>query len=179
MEKREKIIVIMVVVAALYGVIDFTLTSKKKKLESLSLNTSSPVIAMSSAELEALISADNIKIAALTVSINDPWPKQIFTTELIDFDGEKKVDETREALMNELRAKVNDLYYSGFVSMGDDRIAIINNMDYRIGEQIEGFTITKITIDAVQISASDANFDIPATTELQPPVPGQTPPQPE
>ncbi len=70
--------------------------------------------------------------------------------------------------MNDLRAKADQLVYSGFVATDSDRIAIINNMDYRIGEQINGFTITKITPESVQISQEDAIFDIPATTEQAP-----------
>lgn len=180
MEKRERIIVIMVVVAALYGAIDFTLTSQKKKARSASPGAESAAVVAASAELESLISADNKKIARIASSINEPWAEQIFATGPLEYDGEKKIDETREALLNDLKARVSQLFYSGFAAMNDDRIAIINGMDYREGEQIEGFTITKITIDVVQVSAGDASFDIPATTELPPPAAsGHMPPKPE
>lgn len=169
MEKREKIIVVMVVVAALYGVVDFTLTSHKKKSKSISPSSLPTMAAVASSELETLITADNKKIARIAVSINEPWTEHYFAKGPINFDGENKIDATREALLNELKAQISQLYYTGFVSMGDDRIAIINGMDYRIGEQIEDFTIMKITMDTVQVSASNAVFDIPALTEMSPP----------
>jgi len=180
MEKREKIIVIMVVVAALYGAIDFTLTSQKKKGKAAPSAESTPTAVVTPAELASLISADNKKIAQIAASLNEPWKEHIFTSGPIDYDGEKKIDASREALLNELKAKVGQLFYSGFVSTNDDRIAIINGIDYRVGEQIEGFTVTKITIDAVQVSAHDASFDIPATAVLPPPAgSGHMPSKPE
>lgn len=167
MEKREKIIVIMAILAAAYGVIDFTLSAKKKN--AATSPTFAPAVQnVSSEEIGSLISDDNKKMARIAALMNENWSRQVFAAGAIEFDGEKKIDSTREALLNELKEKASQFFYSGFVSMNDDRIAIINGMDYRVGEQIEGFTISKITMDAVQVTASEANFNIPASVELSP-----------
>ncbi len=168
MQKREKIIVVLVIIAMIYAAIDFTLTSQKKQATLAPPQTTSQATAELTAKLQAIASPDDKKIDGLASSLTEPWSDEIFDPEIINFDSEKKEDETKIAAMNDLRAKADQLVYSGFVATDSDRIAIINNMDYRIGEQINGFTITKITPESVQISQEDAIFDIPATTEQAP-----------
>ena len=169
MQKREKIIVIAAVIAAIYGAVDFSMSRHQKKAPAIDnqARTDSPSPELLSAEISSLASADNQKIDRLTALINEPWPEEIFTLRPTPL-GTEKIDTTTDADLQELRDKARQLVYSGFVDMEGDRIAIINDMDYRIGEQINGFTITKISQESVQVSQHDTIFDIPATTELAP-----------
>lgn len=179
MNKREKIILGLVVIALIYAAIDFSLASRKKKAALRPAQTASKAAAELTARLSTTSSPDDHKIDSLAASLTEPWPEQIFAVGQITFDTEKKVDEKAIAHLNELRAKAEQLVYSGFVATDSDRIAIINDMDYRVGEQINGFTITTITKESVQVSQQDATFDIPATTEQAPPLAAGKPPSPE
>jgi hypothetical protein len=179
MQKREKIIVVLVIIAMIYGAIDFTLTRQKKKATLAPAKTTSQSTAELTTKLQAIASPNDQKINGLASAITEPWPDGIFALAPINFDNEKKEDETKIAALNDLRAKADQLVYSGFVATDSDRIAIINNMDYRIGEQINGFTITKITQESVQISQEDAIFDIPATTEQAPDPAAEKAPNPQ
>jgi len=181
MQKREKIIIALVIVAIIYGALDFTLSSRKKQADaSRPTQTASKAALDLTAKLQALSSPDDRKIDGLAASLTEPWPEQIFVPGQITFDTEeKKVDEKAAADLNILRAKVEQLVYSGFVATDSDRIAIINDMDYRVGEQINGFTITKITKESVEVSQQEATFDIPATTEQAPALSEKKAPAPE
>lgn len=170
MQKREKIIVALVIIAIIYAAIDFTLARQKKRAaQGASVQTTTNwTTAELTAKLQAIATPDDQKIDGLAATITKPWPDGVFATGFISFDDEKKEDETKIAALNDLRSKADELVYSGFVATDSDRIAIINNMDYRIGEQISGFTITKITKESVQLSQADAFFDIAASSEQAP-----------
>ncbi len=178
MQKREKIIVSMVIIAAIYGAVDFTLNSQKKELADLAVQPDSQAIAELAAQLGPLSSADNQKIARLAASINEPWPEEVFVLRQTDFGNDKQIEKTKGPDINNLRNQADQLIYSGFLSMGTDRIAIINGMDYRIGEQINGFTITKINPESIQVSLQEAFFDIAASTEAAPALSTDKAPQP-
>lgn len=168
MQKREKIILILVFIAAVYGIIDFTMASQKKKAASLLNKKDNQSVVDLTAQLSALTSADDKTYDRLAAAMTEPWPEQLFVPGQTYFGAEKKVDEKVEAAVGSLRAKAEQLVYSGFLAMGDERLAIIDGMDYRIGDVIDGFTITKISQNTVQVSQQDTLFDIPAITEQAP-----------
>lgn len=166
MQKREKIIVILAILAAVYGVVDFTLSRQPKKGGGSQAQPEGLSIAEIAGQLSTLSSAESQKIARLAASINDPWQEQVFVLRGADFGSPKETDEPSGPDVGHLKDQASQLVYSGFLAMGADRIAIINGMDYRVGEQINGFTITKISQEAVQVSQQTAFFDIPASIEL-------------
>jgi len=168
MQKREKIIVCLAIIAAIYGAADMTLSSQKKKTAALQTQSDSQTITEIASQLSPLSSAANQKISSLAASINEPWPDQVFVRHRTDFGNDKKIEEPKDRDLSNLRDQAEQLIYSGFLAMGSDRIAIINDMDYRIGEQVNGFTITKISQESVQVSQQDAFFDIPASIEPDP-----------
>lgn len=169
MKKSEKILVVMVGVAILYGLADFTLSQQKKKDEA---RDSSPSTAQASAELTAQLgavaSASDQKIDQLTTTLLvDSWPAQVFALRTVDFVTDTKLEEEKAALYKDLQAKAQTLVYSGFVAMGGERMAILNDMDYRVGDMVEGFTVASISQDKVQVRLREDLFDIPAITEEQ------------
>lgn len=170
MQKREKIIASLAIIAAIYGAVDITLSSQKKKATALQTQSDSQTIVEIASQLSPLASSENQKIASLAAAINEPWPEQVFVRRKPDFGNDKKIEieEPKGPDLSNLREQAEQLIYSGFLAMGSDRIAIINDMDYRIGEQVSGFTITKISQESVQVSQQDALFDIPASIEPEP-----------
>lgn len=176
MQKREKIIVILVVIVAIYGVVDFTLSSRKKGGGPPPTQPAGVATAELTAELTALAAPRDQVIDRLAASLNEPWPGRHFVTGLPAFGGEEKVDQTKTALLNALRDKASQLVYSGYLAMGTARIAIINGLDYEVGEEINGLTITKISQDSVQVSEQGAVFDLPSTTEPTPSAAKEGPP---
>ena len=173
MQKREKIIVIMAVIAAIYGAVDFTMNRQQKKTVIVAppTGTDSQTTGELTAQLSVFASANHQKIDHLSALLNEPWPEKSFALRATPFSSKKEVDESTGADLHKLSDQASQLVYSGFLAMGADRIAIINDMDYRVGEQINGFTITKINQEAVQVSQRDATFDIPVTTEQAPALP--------
>ena len=168
MQKREKIIVSLAIIAAIYGAVDMTLSRQKKKTAAIQTQSDSQTIAEIASQLSPLASAANQQIAGLAASINEPGPDQLFVRRRAAFDSDKKIEEPKGPELSNLKDQAEQLIYSGFLAMGSDRIAIINDMDYRIGEQVNGFTITKISQESVQVSQQDAFFDIPASIEPDP-----------
>lgn len=175
MQKREKIILILVFIAALYAVVDFTLTSQKKKAAKSAPQVDAKVVAELTSQLTALSSKDDLAIDRLAATIGEPWPGEAFVLTPPYFGKEEKVDPTKSAAQEDLRAKALQLVYSGFLAMGDDRIAIINGMDYRVGEEVDGFTISKISQETVEVNAQGGVFAVHATTEQAPPPAAETP----
>lgn len=169
MKKSEKIILSLVLVAALYAVVDFSMTRQKKKAVTLQAQTQADTqgIAELSAQLSALSSPADRKIDLLAASIADPWPETTFVLQQVDFGNTEQVEEPQDSVFIDLQAKANLLVYSGYLAMGSDLIALINGMDYRVGEQVNGFTVTKISKEAVQVSQNDATFTVPVFTEKE------------
>jgi len=175
MKQSEKIILVLVFLAAIYAVVDFSLTRQKKMAAKIQTQTDSQGLAELSAQVSGLSSEADRKIDRLATTINEPWPETIFVPHQVDF-GNKKEEveepkeqkETKDAAIIELQTKANHLIYSGFLAMGSDLIAIINGMDYKIGEQINGFTLIAISQEAIQVSQQDANFTVPAVVEKDP-----------
>lgn len=168
MQKREKIIVGAAILAGIYGAVDFTLSRQHKKTAELPTQSDSQTIAEIARQLGPLTSTESQKIARLAAAINEPWPAQVFVNRRTDFGNENKGEATKGPGNDRLRGQAEQLIYSGFLAMGSDRIAIINDMDYRIGEQVNGFTITKISPESIQVSQQDVFFDIPASIEPDP-----------
>lgn len=168
MQKREKIIVGAAIIAALYGAVDLSLNSQRKKAVELPAQPDGQALTDLAGQLSALSSIESQKIASLAASLNEPWPGQLFVLGRAEFGGIEKIEESRGPELNALRAQAEQLIYSGFLAMGSERIAIVNGMDYQVGEQVNGFTITKIRPEAIQVSQQEAFFDIPASTEPDP-----------
>ena len=168
MKKSEKIILSLVFIAAIYAVVDFSMARQKKIAVKLQAQPDSQGIAELSAQVSALSSDADRKIDRLATAINEPWPDTIFVLHQTEFGNKKAVEEpkaTKDAVISDLQLKANQLIYSGFLAMGAELIAIINGMDYKIGEQINGFTLTSISQEAIQLSQKDAVFTVPAITE--------------
>lgn len=157
MQKREKIIVIITIIAALYGVVDYWL-SHHNKVVTPAANTA--IAGKLTAKLAAISSPDNKRLQDLADRINKPW-HNIFTSQSLDKMSSSPKDQ-QKTLYEKLSVQVNKFIYSGYLEMGNSKIAIINKHDYRIGDNISGFILQKISPVAIQLSQRGFNFTIMA-----------------
>jgi hypothetical protein len=164
MKKSETIIVSLVFIAAVYGIVDFSLARHRKEAASVEAKTDSQGLTELNTQISALAANTNSKFDQLAASINEAWPETTFVLKQAVF-GHKEVDPAKDTALNDLQTQANQLLYSGFLSMGTDLIAIINGMDYKIGEQVNGFTIIKITQESIQLTQKDATFTVQAVIE--------------
>lgn len=162
MQKREKIIIALVIIAAVYGAVDFTLNNQKERSVHSPSQSDSKKIVELTAQLGALSSPENQKFDRLAASIIEPWPEHFFAPVQTTFGNDKKADQTQDTAMDEVRDKASQLIYSGFLAMGTDSIAIINGMDYRVGDMVDGFTVTAISPEAVELLQRGITFTIRA-----------------
>ena len=168
MKKSEKILVILVALALLYGVVDFVMRGQRKAVVSQpGTEAAGQVAADIAAQMGAISTPENQKIDQMAASLGDPWPGQVFVQQRVDYGDLVKVDEAKAAQEKTMREKADKLVYSGFLSMGNDRIAIINGMDYRVGEKVDEFTVSQIAKDSVRVTEQGSSFDLPAAIEKE------------
>lgn len=171
MKTSEKVILSLCLVAAVYAVVDFSLSRQKKKTVAAGPQAKtetqvvSPALTELNGKITALSSPQEGKIDRLAILTNESWPATLFVPRRVDFGVKKEVEKPEDTVDVNLQAAAGQMVYSGFLAMGGERIAIINGMDYRIGEQVNGFTVTAITADAIQVSQRESAFTVPATFE--------------
>jgi len=143
MSKREKIIIVMTLLAVTYGAYNFLFSSTPSN--TLQLQTKG------SEELNTFVTnlSKGIRNEGLTAADSDilnrivaEWKTDpmIRSTARLKPELEFKKEEP-------LVADVDiDLVYSGYLSLGDMSLAIINNVEYQIGEELEqgGYIIEQI-----------------------------------
>jgi len=162
MQKREKIIVIITIIAALYALIDFRLSRHKNKTGTPPIMESAALTGIS-ARLAAINSPNNKRFKTLVNRINKPWSNNIFAGKTPDKDTSTK-EERQKTIYEKLSATINKFIYSGYLKMGDEKIAIINDNNYREGEMIDGFLLRKINPATAQLSRQGLNFTLTART---------------
>ncbi len=155
MQKREKIIVIITIIAALYGIVDYWLSQHNKVVTPVA-NTA--IAGKLASRLAAISSPNNKRLQDLADRINKPW-RNIFASQSLDKMSSSPKDQ-QKTLYEKLSVQVNEFIYSGYLEMGNSKIAIINKHDYRIGDNISGFILQKISPVAIQLSRRDFNFTI-------------------
>jgi len=144
MSKREKMIVLMALVAVGYGAYNFLLTPAPSR---------SPQIQVKAAdELNTFIAnlSQNIRKEGLTARDTD-----ILNRIAADWRHDPMIRSTapltRELVIKDKAPVVEvfedpDLIYSGYISLGGLNLAIINNMEYQVGEELDpgGYVIEQI-----------------------------------
>lgn len=155
MEKREKIIVAIAIAAAIYGALDFLVFSKMND---------SPELSASSADAEILTSITtqlsgqsfDSKVLDNIRRIKTPWPEKVFFNKSAEtlFEYEDK-----KVILEQLNPE--QFSYTGYLEMGNNKIAIINGTDYTLGESINGATITGISQEKIEISIEGERLEVP------------------
>ena len=142
MAKRRKIILMTVMLAIVYGAYSFFLESPLKRstvdtgINKGELNKMIADVAENLSK-EGLDKADAYIIARAEAEWkSDPFYKTVVR--------ERRTARERKAVP--VKLKKVPLTYSGYVEMGDKRVAVINGIEYETGEELEvaGYIIERI-----------------------------------
>ena len=147
MNKREKIIVAMAIIALLYGIWNYLFEHKKKNFSLTKVNMESlKRSSLAIANKTNLSNQERVIYALIEKNIHDPF--MYFQSKKINRDTQK------------INPKIS-FEYKGFVVSGDKRIAIINGRDYCEGDELKerGFRVWTILEDKVIIKGpGKSNF---------------------
>lgn len=161
---RERIIIGLVIVAALYWLYD----------------TWAGRPTMSPEPSAAAFSEDNVVVAALEEEMGrgvlDPLPafREIATAaawpwaDAAFISGEalpalRRLGEKKEAPAAPVTPE--SLVYSGFIQVGERPVAIINGMDYQVGDTVNGLLLERILPQAVLLRHEGGSLEIPLEEE--------------
>lgn len=165
MEKREKIIVIVSIIAAAYGALDFLVLSKSDDSNSTAVQESSSEIIIA-AKTKLSSQAVDGQVQSLIHEINTTWPKDVFYQQHQDYVvQDKDLTAEKEAIQEQFDPGL--FQYSGFLKMGDEKFAIINGLDYKIGDNIVGYTLSQIFPEKIQVTLDGQQFHVSIKPERE------------
>ncbi len=171
MAKREKILVVMAIVALIYGVYNFFFASVPKKNSTRVVETFSgadfkkPNLQKSGFQKQGKTDADSFvtdvitKIVALDNSKKDmyiikkaetAWVKNPFAKS--DLPLNIKIKEK----IDQVLSFENRPAYSGYIAVGRKKMAIINGMEYVVGDTIVQTDYIIKSISSIQVVAGSA-----------------------
>lgn len=153
--KREKIILAVVAIAVLYFMLD-TLILRDSFMEKAAPSLEKANVERELKEIDELVSTVSATLKECEITEAEafvieqaglPWPKDPF------FVG--MPTEQTEAVSDE--DLLTSFTYTGFIEMGDTYVAIINGVDYRVGEELEqpGFVLQSVTPHHVVIEHTE------------------------
>lgn len=157
MSKREKIIVLLMALAVLYGGYEFFWASKPKS------NIKSPE--NKEELLDKFVTDVAVKLKKKDISdidkhiiarAKDEWTKDPFVRTELPSESELKKERI------EASALKTNLTYSGYMEMGDQKLAVINGMEYMIGDELEqgGYIVKSISATQLVIGIKDTKQTI-------------------
>jgi hypothetical protein len=164
MSKREKIIMLMVLLAVIYGAYSFLFSSSPSpdlQIQTKAAEELNNFITNLSKDIrkEGLTAAD-LDLLHRTAADwqNDPM---IRSTDRLRPELEIEKD---EAIVMDVPEDI-DLVYSGYLSLGDLNLAIINNMEYQAGEELEqgGYVVEQIYPEKtiIRVIGTQRNIVVP------------------
>lgn len=157
MEKREKIIVAAMIIALGYGGYELV---GKKYLES---RRGAPT----SAEVE-FNTALNMARKVLSPNPAHELERHVVTLVETRYTGDPFASYPKESKESELIPKIAKQYsYTGYVNLGDNYLAIINDLEYRVGDIIDERPITHIDATKVILKSKEGPVEIPIKGHLE------------
>ena len=150
MEKREKILLVLVLLALTYGAYAYLFTGGEGPTIKDFVNLDE--VNKAKAEVEKRVNANPLtEHERYRLELAErPWPRDPFYDRSTD-----KVDERDVA--TEMPPEIEELRYTGYISIGKETFAIINEMEYREGDELEvaGFFVVSISRTMVEIGRKD------------------------
>ncbi len=149
MKTREKIILVLAIIALSYGAFDYFILSSGNKdaMISEAENQYADFIEKTNATLANLNIIEKKKSNAgyLISIIESEWENDPF------FKIENSSKKTQESAA---KPEMAVLTYSGFIKLGNKMLAVIDGMEYTTGEYIKdsGYKIIQITPESVSIN---------------------------
>ena len=164
MAKREKILVIMAGIALIYGVYNFFFASVPKKSSTKAAETFSgadfkkpnfkkkgktdPDFFISDV-ITKIVDRDNSKKDLYVIKkAETAWTKNPFVKS--DLPLNIKIKEK----INQVLSFENSPVYSGYIAVGQTKFAIINGMEYKVGDTIAKTDYIIKTISSIQVVAN-------------------------
>lgn len=160
MNKRETIIVAIAVLIAVYGLLDFLVFSggARSGLDDriqTEKNRTNDLAVSAQAQLQIIQKAtqDN-ELAYLQQQVESAWQNDPF----IKYDAKDRKKKKKETIAQQ---NIPQMDYTGFVRAGNNLMAIINGMEYMVGETIKdiGYKVIHISPTRTRL-LTDANTEI-------------------
>ncbi len=146
MSKREKIIILMTLLAVIYGAYNFLFSSSPssnlqiqikgaEELNNFVTNLSKDI------RKEGLAAADSDILDRIVAE----WRNDPMIRSTARLSRELEIKEEEKVIVMDVAEDI-DIVYSGYLSLGDLNLAIINNLEYQAGEELEqgGYVIEQI-----------------------------------
>lgn len=153
MSKREKIIVALMLITVVYGAYSFFWAPAMKKAQEGAAGKGNGTLDAMVAEIaDALNGRDPTKSGGYVLAQAEAdWDADPF------LDREIRFDDGLDAPAFDPDAASAGFAYSGFLKMGDRDLAVINGMEYAVGEGVEGseFVVRQITPSRVVLGTLD------------------------
>jgi len=150
LKKREIIILVIAALFVLYAGYEYLIARPaSKKVETSAANVDSVKKNTSISKLTNDLSKDKLNDfdAYVIRKIETDWSKDPFWKKDVYKEWAAKEDAAKGG------STAAKIIYSGYVDSGKNKMAVINGLEYRIGEQleIEGYILKKITSSKVVI----------------------------
>lgn len=160
MNKRETIIVIIAVGIAAYGLLDYLIFSGDSQSEQTarietekSIANDLAITAQTQLQLIQRTTQDT-DLPYLLRQAESPWKNDPF----VKYDATAQAKKKKQKIIAQ---DVPQMDYTGFVQAGSNLMAIINGMEYMVGETIKeiGYKVLNITPTRTKL-LTDANTEI-------------------
>jgi hypothetical protein len=158
MPKRSKALFIILMLTVIYGVYEFFFSAPSGTTV---INAEAELRAMYALVKEIAADVDKENISAADTYIigraETKWRKDLFwarhETEAPEVDKIDKQIEPDDFFPDEIQERQITFTYSGYLELGSRRIAIIDGMEYEIGDELEsgGYTVRSISPNRVVI----------------------------
>jgi len=157
MNRREQIIIAVTVVVGLYALFMYVarpLLMPKPAAPESPINVGE-ILAL--AEAAGPDPAEQRTVERILSSCSRPWPSTIFFPRSWDMDKATTGNRRPDAITDLDPAQY---VYSGFMEMNGRKIAIINGIDYQLGEQVDGYLLETIQPEHVILSRDKTRYSI-------------------
>jgi len=171
MSRREKIIVGFMVVAILYGGFSFLFPDSKSGRPKFSSQKAVAVTDFVTDLVRRIRAADTTETDTLIFKkAATTWRKDPFeVVGKVDVDDARPEEEPEIVDRGELAGSFN---YTGYMEMGDSILAIINGLEYQVGDQLasEGAVLRKVTPKEafIYVDAEKGLIVVPIVDTAQP-----------
>jgi len=160
LKNREKIIVALAGLAALYAAFDLAFPSPKHDPPAFSSADAASILAGVAAQVQSTGGGEAEAAYRILATAQNRWSRNPFA------DGVFQSADSLRSRKNDLAETAAEaLVYSGFVIMGEDHIAIINGLDCKRGDLVEGYLVTAIRPEAVEMQKGETVLTIPFREE--------------
>ena len=171
MSRREKIIVGLMVVVILYGGFNFLYPDTKGGRPKFSSHNAVAVTDFVNDLVRAIRAADTTATDTLILKKSAAaWRKDPFA--VISKAVEEEAAPAEEAQIVDPEALSGAFRYTGYMEMGNSVLAIINGLEYQVGDQLasEGAVLKKVTPTEalIYVDAVEGLIVVPIVEAAQP-----------